>query len=193
MIFTTARNILFILLFLSSNLYSNAQDEPLRYSYRHFGTENGLTQNSVQDAVFDKTGYLWISIRTDNVFVYDGYRFVPCWFYKNGKRSSFKSAALFCNSAGDIFVSHENGMHLKKQGADNFIQVSDAVISSENGATIFIGEGQKQEIYFYNRGFIYVMKPSDKNEYKIEPLFTINGPECYFNKSINGIVKKSYF
>jgi len=186
------RCILSILFFLTGTLCINAQDKMLQYSFRHFGTENGLTQNSIQDAVFDKTGYLWISIRTDNVFVYDGYRFMPCWFYKNNKRSAFKSASLFCNSAGDIFVSHENGIHVKKQGADSFIQVTNSVISRENEETIFIGEGEQQDIYFYNRGIIYRLRQSG-NQYSINNLFSIGNPELYFDKSMDGNVKKSFF
>jgi hypothetical protein len=57
------RIVIIILLCLCGATTLEAQGNLLKYSYRHFGTDNGLTQNSVSDAVFDKNGYLWVSIR----------------------------------------------------------------------------------------------------------------------------------
>ena len=165
----------------------------LQYSYRHFGTENGLTQNSVQDAVFDKKGYLWISIRTDNVFVYDGYRFTPCWFYENAKRHAFKSASLFCNSTGDIFIAHENGIHVRKQNTGAFISVSKSVISRENEEITFIGEGNGQEIYFYTRNAICVLRQSAGGGYDTDTLITAVYTTIIFERSVNAVAKKSFF
>jgi signal transduction histidine kinase len=187
------RTILFILLCLLTTSCIKAQDKTLKFSFRHFGTENGLTQNSISDAVFDKNGYLWISVRTDNVFVYDGYRFTPCWFYKNDKQFAFKSAKLFCNSAGDIFISHENGIHVRKKNTNTFVQVSQSVISRENEETIFIAEGSRQEIYFYNRGVIYLLRQSGNNEYTTDSIITIGKPDVYFERSVDGVAKKSFF
>lgn len=187
------RIILFILLCLPGASSIKAQGKMLKYSYRHFGTENGLAQNSVPDAVFDKNGYLWVSIRTDNVFVYDGYRFTPCWFYEANKRFAFKSASLFCNTAGDIFIAHENGIHVRKQNTGAFIPVSKSVISRENEEIIFIGEGNQQEIYFYNRSAIYVLHQSASGGYTIDTLTTAVIATVYFERSVDGVAKKSFF
>jgi signal transduction histidine kinase len=187
------RIILTILLCLSGILYTGAQNKMLKYSYRHFGTENGLTQNSVSDAVFDKNGYLWISVRTDNVFVYDGYSFTPCWFYENGKRFAFKSASLFCNIAGDILIAHENGIHVRKQKTGAFEQVSKTVISRENQEITFIGEGKQDEIYFYNRDGIYVLQKSAGGGYHTDTVITSGNATVYFERSVNGVAKKSFF
>jgi signal transduction histidine kinase/ligand-binding sensor domain-containing protein len=188
------RTILFILLCLCSASRIQAQGNLLKYSYRHFGTENGMTQNSVSDAVFDKKGYLWISIRTDNVFVYDGYRFTPCWFYKNGKKFPFKSASLFCNSAGDIFISHENGIHVRKLNTETFVQVSESVISRENEETWFIGEANPKEIYSYKyKGIIYRIQASG-DRYIVDSVLTnLSKEDVYFEKSVDGGAKKSFF
>lgn len=187
------RIIFFILLCLFSITCTKAQGKVLKYSYRHFGTENGLTQNSVSDAVFDKNGYLWISIRTDNVFVYDGYRFTPCWFYENGKRFAFKSASLFCNSTGDIFIAHENGIHVRKQNAGAFVSVSKSVISRENEEITFIGEGNRQEIYFYTRNAICVLQQSASGGYSIDTLITAVNLTIFFDRSVDAVAKKSGF
>jgi signal transduction histidine kinase/ligand-binding sensor domain-containing protein len=184
-----------ILLYLFSAYSLKAQGNVLKYSYRHFGTENGLTQNSAQYAVFDKNGYLWIGIRTDNVFVYDGYRFTPCWFYEHGKKQAFKSASLFCNSAGDIFIAHENGIHVRKQNTGAFVQVSKSVISRENEEIRFIGEGNNAEIYFYSYlgGMVYVLKKSAGGEYNIETSAVKGNVNIVFENSVDGIAKKSFF
>jgi signal transduction histidine kinase len=167
----------------------------LKYSYRHFGTENGLTQNSVEHAVFDKNRYLWISIRTDNVFVYDGYRFTPCWFYENGKKHAFKSASLFCNSAGDIFIAHEKGIYVRKQNTGAFVPVSKSVISRENEEITFIGEGDSAEIYFYSfrEGIIYVLQKSASGQYSIEVSAIEGNANIIFENNVDGVAKKSFF
>ena len=160
---------------------------------RHFTTANGLTQNSAHDAVFDKNGYLWISIRTDNVFLYDGYRFTPCWYYKNGKRFAFKSANLFCNSAGDIFIAHENGIHIRKKNTDSFVQASQAVLNGENEGIIFIGEGSQHEIYFFNQGEIYALHQSANGAYTTDSIITTGNAAIYFERSVDGVARKSFF
>ncbi len=189
------RNILFLLLFLFGTVFVKAQAKMLKYSYRHFGTENGLTQNSVQHAVFDKDGYLWVSIRTDNVFVYNGYRFTPCWFYENGKRHAFKSACLFCNSAGDIFIAHENGIHVRKQNTGAFVRISKSVISRETEEITFMGEGNNAEIYFYSyrEGIVYVLQKSAGGEYRIETSAVKGNAVIVFENNIDGVAKKSFF
>lgn len=183
----------FIGVYLCCSFCTRAQTQTLKYSNRHFGTENGLTQNSISDAVFDKNGYLWISIRTDNVFIYDGYRFTPCWFYENGKKYAFKSASLFCNSSGDIFIAHEKGMHVRKQNTGRFVQLSQSFISRENEEINFIGEGNQQEIYFYSRTEVYRLRPLGNGGYATDSVVNVGYAEVYFERSVDGVAKKSLF
>lgn len=189
------RIIFFIFFFLSAVSCLKAQDKKLKYSYRHFGTENGLTQNSVSDALFDKNGYLWISIRTDNVFVYDGYRFTPCWFYENEKKFAFKSASLFCNSEGDIFIAHEKGIHVRKQNTGVFEHANKQIISRENEEITFIGEDNKGKIYFYRWrvGILYGLKQAGGNSYSIDSILSTGSGDIYFDQSTDGAAKKSFF
>ncbi len=190
------RKIISILFFLSVAYCLKAQNKTLKYSYRHFGTENGLIQNSVSDALFDKNGYLWISIRTDNVFVYDGYRFTPCWYYENGKKVAFKSASLFCNSAGDIFIAHEKGIHVRKQNTGVFEQVSKKIISRENEEIAFIGEDNNGKIYFYHWriGVLYGMRRTGENGYATDSVLTTGaGGTVYFDQNMDGAAKKPFF
>jgi signal transduction histidine kinase len=100
---------------------------------------------------------------------------------------------LFCNSAGDILIAHENGIHVRKQNTGAFLPVSKSVISRENEEISFIGEGNHQDIYFNAGSAIYVMQKSAGGEYTTLTLITAGNTNIIFERSVNAIAKKSFF
>ncbi len=69
--------ILYLLIFLSFNQSSIAQNESLRFE--HLGVEEGLSNESVTAILQDKKGYIWFGT-TDGLNKYDGYSFTKYQF-----------------------------------------------------------------------------------------------------------------
>ena len=55
------RFLIFILLTLTGTPVLPQSESANRYAIQHFTDENGLPQNSINDMVFDKDGYLWLA------------------------------------------------------------------------------------------------------------------------------------
>src|SRR5258708_37857839 len=53
--------LIFIILSLSVTPALTQSDSSNGYSVQHFTDENGLPQNSINDLLFDKDGYLWLA------------------------------------------------------------------------------------------------------------------------------------
>src|ERR1700761_9057923 len=50
-----------ILFFITASPVLSQPDTVNGYSVQHFTDENGLPQNSINDLLFDKDGYLWLA------------------------------------------------------------------------------------------------------------------------------------
>src|ERR1700728_2087482 len=73
---------IFIILSLSATPALTQYESANGYSVRHFTDENGLPQNSINDLLFDKNGYLWLASQVGLVR-YDGSSFKL--YYPNDK------------------------------------------------------------------------------------------------------------
>jgi signal transduction histidine kinase/ligand-binding sensor domain-containing protein len=178
----------------------HAQSDVLGYAYRHFSTANGLSQNTVNDAVFDSNGYLWISIHKDNVYTYDGYNFSPCWYIDNGAKQPFKNASLFSAKNGDLWFFHEKGIHLRKLNSNQFEFITDDVRATEFLATGSVKEIIGGKIFFIRSNIfsfkeveLYVIDTERKTKGLIDKIATItttqdlSNPIAYNGYSIKGI------
>src|ERR1700748_103595 len=82
MINKIVRFLIFILLSLSVTPALSQPDTVNGYSVQHFTDENGLPQNSINDLLFDKDGYLWLASQ-GGLVRFNGSSFQ--WYYPDDK------------------------------------------------------------------------------------------------------------
>ncbi len=145
------KGFLFGLLLLIS-LPSFAQ---LNKNYTQYSVENGLSQNSVWDALQDHRGFLWIGT-ADGINRFDGYK-MHFYGWKEGDSTSLGGSTGFTfyeDSLKQLWVSHDRGLDVYNRIKDNFIRlhqtgISECVIGEYNG-TIYTASYGKY-IFGYDR------------------------------------------
>lgn len=102
---------LIFLIVLNGNSISNAQQsEKLRFRFRKYTVENGLTQNSVTCLLQDRNGFIWVGTM-DGLNRFDGYEFSH---FKHQPGDSASLAApyincLFEDKTGRIWIGTDRG------------------------------------------------------------------------------------
>lgn len=151
--------ICFALLLHLISIYAFSQSHP--YYFSHYGIQNGLSQNTVNSILQDKTGFLWIGTK-DGLNRFDGFSF------RVFKREIFDKhsignnyiKALYEDSSGKIWVGTDAGMYVydsdKEQfslfsaQADNGTAISKTISSIEgNGNHIWIAV-EAQGVFCYD-------------------------------------------
>ena len=98
----------------------SAQKQPMKFE--HLSSENGLSQNSVQCIVQDKTGFMWFGTY-EGLNRYDGYEFK---IYKSEPGNPF---SLSNNTVRSLFVDHDGILWLGTDGGlDRYDQQKDRFI-----------------------------------------------------------------
>jgi len=94
------------------------------YSFRHYGVQNGLSNNTVTCSIEDKLGFMWFGTR-EGLNRFDGYSF-KTFRKKNGDTSSIGSNyihALYEDHDRKIWVGTENGMYQYIEEKEQFLLV----------------------------------------------------------------------
>lgn len=101
---------------------NNAQSQHPLIEYT---TENGLSINSVNDLLFDKQGFLWIST-ADGLQRFDGYHF-QTFKHKAADKKSIAENSIsetYEDENGNLWITHRTGIAFKPKGKNEFTELS---------------------------------------------------------------------
>ena len=101
-------------------LYGQTQHPLIEYS-----TENGLSLNSVNDLLFDKQGFLWVTT-SDGLQRFDGYRFQTFKHDPLDKKSISENSVfqVYEDDNNNLWISHRTGLCFKPKGKSEFIDIT---------------------------------------------------------------------
>ena len=138
-----------ILLFVSFNKKSNAQNERLRFE--HIGIEEGLSNENVTQIFQDSKGYIWIGT-FDGLNKYDGYSFTKYRFdpFDFNSLSQNFIYTIWEDKYGAIWVSSFEGLckfdrytekftRYKPSGIAKFSDPNIGVINEDSDGMIWVG------------------------------------------------------
>ncbi|MES1216737.1 MAG: two-component regulator propeller domain-containing protein [Bacteroidota bacterium] len=113
-------------LFLIVALFIPIKDHgQLQHPLIEYTTENGLSINSVNDMVFDKQGFLWITT-ADGLQRFDGYHF-QTFKHNNGDPKSIaesSTAEIYEDENGNLWITHRTGIAFKPKGKNEFTELT---------------------------------------------------------------------
>lgn len=103
------------------------------YYFRHYGVENGLSNNSVFCTVQDKQGFLWFGTK-DGLNRFDGYRFKL--FHTNTDDENNLSIdfifSMVLDAQGGLWVGGQNGLYRFDAPQEKLIRVLDSMSNISN-------------------------------------------------------------
>lgn len=107
---------------------------------KKIGIENGLSQSSVTDIVYDGNGAVWIGTR----FGLNEYRNGSVRVFTENETGSIKGNFinfLFCDSEGTLWTSTDKGLFKYDAYSDSFFQQDDRLVlcAVEKGDSLFFG------------------------------------------------------
>ena len=104
-------------------IYSQSQHPLIEYT-----TENGLSLNSVNDLLFDKQGFLWVTT-ADGLQRFDGYKFQTFKHDASDKKSiaETSTAEIYEDANGNLWITHRTGIAFKPKGKNEFIEITGAM------------------------------------------------------------------
>jgi signal transduction histidine kinase len=93
-----------------------------------YTTENGLSLNSVNDLIFDKQGFLWVST-ADGLQKFDGYRFQTFKHDALDKKSIPENtvSTIYEDQNGNLWITHRTGICFKPKGKNEFVDFTSAM------------------------------------------------------------------
>jgi signal transduction histidine kinase/streptogramin lyase len=94
-----------------------------------YTTENGLSLNSVNDLLFDKQGFLWVTT-ADGLQRFDGYRFQTFRHDPSDKKSIAENSvsSIYEDYEGNLWITHRTGICFKPKGKNEFIELTTAIL-----------------------------------------------------------------
>lgn len=140
---------LFLCLVLT--LFADAQSAQERYFFRHLDVRAGLSQNTVNTILQDRTGFMWFGTK-DGLNRYDGLSFRV---FKHDASDPWSIGnnfitELYEDEAGDIWVGTDAGLYIYSPEKDSFRRFD---IISSGGARI---ERSVSQIKPDNQGRIWI-------------------------------------
>ena len=105
------------------NLHGQTQRPLIEYT-----TENGLSLNSVNDLLFDKQGFLWVTT-ADGLQRFDGYRFQTFKHDALDKKSIPENtvSAIYEDQNSNLWITHRTGICFKPKGKNEFVDLTSAM------------------------------------------------------------------
>ena len=106
--------------FLPAKNIAQSQHPLIEYT-----TENGLSINSVNDMLFDKQGFLWITT-ADGLQKFDGYHFQTFKHNTANKKSITENSTseVYEDENGNLWITHRTGIAFKPKGKNEFTELS---------------------------------------------------------------------
>lgn len=142
-------------------IFSSAFGQSYPYYFSHYGIREGLSQNTVNAIIQDKTGFIWIGTK-DGLNRFDGFTFLTFKreIYNKHSIGNNYIKALYEDTSGKIWVGTDAGMYvydpdkeqftLFTQQADNGAVISKTISSIEgNGEYIWIAV-ESQGVFCYD-------------------------------------------
>ncbi len=104
-------------------VYSQSQHPLIEYT-----TENGLSLNSVNDLLFDKQGFLWVTT-ADGLQRFDGYRFQTFRHDPLDKKSIPENtvSTIYEDQNSNLWITHRTGICFKPKGKNEFVDLTSAM------------------------------------------------------------------
>lgn len=120
--------IFFLLALICPAPYLGAQSQ---HSLVEYTTDDGLSLNSVNDLLFDRQGFLWITT-ADGLQRFDGYRFHTFRHDPNNKKSPVENSVseIFEDSNGNLWITHRTGIYFKPKGKNEFTDLSASLLGN---------------------------------------------------------------
>src|SRR5687767_9951233 len=134
-------------------------------SFRHFGSQQGLSSTTVLNCTIDKYGFMWASTY-DGLVRFDGKDVTYYNVSTNPELKSDQIRHVFCDSRNQIWVCTPNGMVMLDQNRQMHSQ--QVVPENPNTAMRFSFEDSESRIYAltYRNAF---SKGLNENEWQSEP------------------------
>jgi streptogramin lyase len=101
----------FIVLFFATSSSSLASGANAGYSFKHYNTDNGLSQNTVRTIMQDNMGFMWFGTK-DGLNRFDGTTFKLFKFSPDGELSDNVFHRIIQDKNNNIWVSTENGVYI---------------------------------------------------------------------------------
>ncbi|TAH61793.1 MAG: hybrid sensor histidine kinase/response regulator [Fermentimonas caenicola] len=150
----------FIVLFFATSSSSLASGANAGYSFKHYNTDNGLSQNTVRTIMQDNMGFMWFGTK-DGLNRFDGTTFKLFKFSPDGELSDNVFHRIIQDKNNNIWVSTENGVYIydvvkevfhvfDKKTADNLTVngvVTDMVIDDSGDIWMSV---ESKGIFYYN-------------------------------------------
>lgn len=150
----------FIVLFFATSSSSLASGANAGYSFKHYNTDNGLSQNTVRTIMQDNMGFMWFGTK-DGLNRFDGTTFKLFKFSPDGELSDNVFHRIIKDKNNNIWVSTENGVYIydvvkevfhvfDKKTADNLTVngvVTDMVIDDSGDIWMSV---ESKGIFYYN-------------------------------------------
>lgn len=110
----------FLLIFTSMGVFAQVGHPLTEYT-----TGNGLSLNSVNDLLFDRNGFLWVTT-ADGLQRFDGYRFQTFRHDPADKKSipENSTSEMFEDANNNLWVTFRTGICFKPKGKNEFIDLS---------------------------------------------------------------------
>jgi len=100
----------------------------LQHPLIEYTTENGLSLNSVNDLLFDKQGFLWVTT-ADGLQRFDGYRFQTFKHDALDKKSIPENSVseIYEDENSNLWITYRTGICFKPKGKNEFIDLTSTV------------------------------------------------------------------
>jgi len=117
-----------------------------RYSFRHYGQEEGLTNTASQCLLQDRTGFIWVGTQ-NGLFRFEGMRFEG--FFRADGLPSSRIQALHEDRAGTLWVGTRAGLAQRRGDRFQAIAIAgpyeilgrSAIVSDRQG-TVYVGTSE---------------------------------------------------
>ena len=159
--------LLYLLLCLYGGVATAAE-----YQFRHYDTNNGLSQNSVMSIVQDNMGFMWFGTN-DGMNRFDGRSF-KVYHKGNGANQlgSDRICVMYEAPNHELWVGTDHGVYIYSPTTDSFRRFSTKTAAGESierQVNVITGDAQRVLIGCNNEGiYIYDLQKGKLQHHKLE-------------------------